>query len=505
MKYLVDGNQMKAIDNYSINELGIPSLILMEKAAMACAKVILDTIKDDEKIVAVCGTGNNGGDGIATARILKEAGLDVSVLLIGEEEKVSEQTKKQLEIGRHLDLPIFNYKNILNEEWIEEYNIVVDAMFGIGLSKPITGDYEFIINQINQHHAKVFAIDIPSGVDAGTGNIWSTAVKADVTITFGYNKLGLVLYPGAEYAGTVIVEDIGFPQKALKAVCPKTFTYDLEDKGKLPRRNPYSNKGSFGKVLVIGGAKNMAGAAYLCAKSAYRMGAGLVKILTVEDNRIIMQANLPEALLSTYTQEGFTKEWFLEELLWASVVVIGPGLSMDGVAEMMLDLVLETVQVPLVIDADALNLIALHQKTEKIDHNRQIIITPHLKEMSRLANCEISDITKDLIAFSKNAMKDKEYILVLKDARTIVTDGDYSYVNLCGNSGMAVGGSGDVLTGVIGGLLAQGMIPFEAATLGVHFHALAGDRAAKEKNEYSMIAGDISKALIKEISHEGIL
>jgi len=505
MKYLVNGDQMKAIDNYSINELGIPSLILMEKAAMACAKVILDTTKKDDKIVAVCGTGNNGGDGIATARILKEAGLDVSVLLIGEEEKVSEQTKKQLEIGRHLDLPIFNYKNILNEDWIEEYNIVVDAMFGIGLSKMILGDYELVINQINQYHAKVFAIDIPSGIDAGSGNVWNVAIKADVTITFGYNKLGLVFYPGAEYAGTVIVADIGFPQKALKAVGPKTFTYDLEDKGKLPRRNPYSNKGSFGKVLVIGGATNMAGAAYLSAKSAYRVGAGLVKVLTVEDNRVILQTKLPEALLSTYTQEGFTKEWFLEELLWANAVVIGPGLSMDGIADTMVDLVLETIQVPLVIDADALNLIALHQKCEKINHNMQIIITPHLKEMSRLVDCEISDITKDMITFTKNVMKDKEYTLVLKDARTIVTNGIYSYVNLGGNSGMAVGGSGDVLTGIIGGLLAQGMKSFEAAALGVYLHALAGDCAAKEKNEYSMIAGDISEALIKEIGHEGIL
>lgn len=496
---------MKAIDNYSINELGFPSLILMEKAAMACAKIILDTVKRDDKIIAVCGTGNNGGDGIATARILKEAGLDVSVMLIGEEEKVSEQTKKQLEIGRHLDLPIFNYKNILNEEWIKEYNIVVDAMFGIGLSKPITGDYERIINQINQHSAMVFAVDIPSGVDAGTGNIWNVAIKADLTITFGYNKLGLVLYPGAQHAGTVIVADIGFPKKALKAVCPTTFTYDMEDKGRLPWRNPYSNKGTFGKVLVIGGAKNMAGAAYLSAKSAYRMGAGLVKILTVEENRVIFQTNLPEALLSTYTKESLTKEWFLEELRWANAVIIGPGLSTEETAETMLDLVLESIKVPLVIDADALNLIAYHQKYEKINHNKQIIITPHLKEMSRLATCDISDITKDLIAFSHNVMKDKEYTLVLKDARTIVTDGIYSYVNLYGNSGMAVGGSGDVLTGIIGGLLAQGMNPFEAAALGVYFHALAGDRAAKEKSEYSMMAGDISEALIKEISYEGIL
>ena len=498
---------MKAIDNYSINKLGIPSLILMEKAAMACANEIIKTASKTDKILAVCGVGNNGGDGIATARILKELGLDASVLLMGEEEKASEQTKKQLEIGRNLDLPIFHYKNTFhdNEDAIKEYNIVLDAIFGIGLSKPLTGDYKEIVDRINMYHPKVYAVDIPSGIDADCGKVWNVAVKADVTITFGFNKLGLIFYPGTEYAGHVIVADIGFPQKARKAVSPRTFTYDITDKKKLPKRKAYSNKGTFGRVLVIGGAKNMAGAVCLAANSAYRMGAGLVKVLTVEENRVIMQTNLPEALVATYTKENFTKEWFLKELSWATAVVIGPGLSTDRIAETMLDLVLDNIEVPCLLDADALNLIAQKHKLEKLNHNPQVIITPHIKEMSRLAACDTTNITKDLIAFSHETMKDKDFTLVLKDARTVVTNSEQTYVNTCGNSGMAVGGSGDVLSGIIGGLLAQGMNPFEAASLGVYFHALAGDCAASEKNEYSMIAGDISKALIKEISHEGVL
>lgn len=507
MEYLIDGEQMKAIDNYSINQLGIPSLILMEKAAMACAEVISKTVSMNDRILAVCGIGNNGGDGIATARILKEWGLDVSVLLIGEEEKASEQTKKQLEIGYNLDLPIFHYKNSFNdnEELWNEYNIIVDAIFGIGLSRPVVGDYKAVIDKINICKAKIFSVDIPSGIDATCGKVWNTAIKADVTITFGYNKLGLVFYPGTEYAGTVIVKDIGFPKKAEKSVVLNTFTYDKTDKARLPKRKAYSNKGTYGRVLVIGGAKNMAGAVCLAANSAYRMGAGLVKILTVEENRIIVQSRLPEALVSTVTKDTFTKEWFLKEISWATVIVIGPGLSTNSIAETMLDLVLKTKNVPCVIDADALNLIAQKESFEAINQNPQIILTPHVKEMARLSKCDCLDITSNLLAFTKERMKEKAYTLVLKDARTIVTNGVETYINLCGNSGMAVGGSGDVLSGVIGGLLAQGMKPFEAASLGVYFHGLAGDYAASEKNEYSMIAGDITSALIEEISHEGVL
>ncbi|MFA9465862.1 MAG: NAD(P)H-hydrate dehydratase [Velocimicrobium sp.] len=498
MKYLVNGEQMKAIDQYSIKKLGIPSIVLMEKAAMACAKVILNTATKNDKILAVCGIGNNGGDGIATARILKEAGLDVSVLLVGEEKKASEQTRKQLQIGRNLDLPIFQYKNIVNEVSMKEYNIIIDAIFGIGLSKPILGDYKDVINQINSYPSMVVAVDIPSGVDASSGFIQNVAVRADVTVTFGYNKLGLLFYPGASFAGRVLVEDIGFPQKALLEVSPKTFMYERDDiEKRIPKRETYSNKGTFGKVLVIGGAKNMAGAACLCATGAYRMGAGLVKILTIEDNRVIMQTALPEALLSTYTKENFTKEWFCKELLWASTVIIGPGLSNDFIAEEMLDLVLDTSNVPCVLDADALNLIAQKNKHDKINHNPQIIITPHLKEMERLTSYNISDMKKDFVAFSVEAIKERDYTLVLKDARTLVVDKENIYVNICGNSGMAVGGSGDVLSGIIGGLLAQGMKPFDAAALGVYLHALAGDRAAQETNEYSMIARDILNGLIQ--------
>ncbi|MEG2440297.1 MAG: NAD(P)H-hydrate dehydratase [Acetivibrio sp.] len=506
MKYLVDGRQMKAIDRYTIEQIGIPSLVLMEKAAMATAMVILDYAKSEDRVLAVCGQGNNGGDGIAVARILKEAGLDTSVLFVGNEEKASEETKRQLQIGRNLNLPIFisngNFKENFNIEKIREYTVIVDAVFGIGLSKAVTGVQEEIIKAVNQSRAKKFSVDIPSGIHAETGQVMGNAVKADITVTFGYLKLGLILYPGAEYAGEVIKADIGFPKMAEQKLDLNTFTYDLEDKKRLPMRNPYSNKGNYGRVLIIGGAKNMAGAAYLAGFSAYCAGAGLVKILTCEENRVIIQSCLPEALLSTYTEESFNEDWFMQELKWATTVAIGPGLGTGTIAERMLKCMVEKSEIPTVMDADGLNLLAQNGGLEAIRDKKNIVITPHVKEMARLCDCMVSQITHDILSFTKEVMKDKKFTLVLKDARTLVVEGVRTYVNRTGNAGMAVGGSGDVLTGVIAGLIGQGMEVMEGSALGVYIHGLAGDRVAGDESEYSILAGDIARGLKKEINRD---
>lgn len=504
VRYLVNGTQMKAIDSFSIEQMKIPSLVLMEKAAMAVTDCVMKRVKHGDKILAVCGVGNNGGDGIAAARILKEAGLDVSVLFVGEEAEASEQTKRQLEIGHHLDLPIFNGGDAIGKELFNivnfgEYNIILDAIFGIGLSKPVIGRQEEIMEQINNANTFVVAVDIPSGIHADSGAVMNCAVKADVTVTFGYEKLGLTFYPGTDYAGEVIIADIGFPKKALEMADVKTFTYDISDKRRLPERPAYSNKGTYGRVLIIGGAINMCGAAYFAAKSANLMGAGLVKIMTVEENRVILQSRIPEALLSTYKEESFSLEWFMQEILWATTIVIGPGLGMNEIAGKMISVILNQCKVPTVIDADALNYLSTQQGLEAIKDKENIIITPHLKEMTRLFPCSISDITKDMVCFGRETLKDSVFTLVLKDARTIVSNGLKLYVNQTGNAGMAVGGSGDVLAGIIGGLLAQGMEVFEAAALGVYLHGLAGDAAAEEKNMYSMTAGDIAEGLVKEI------
>lgn len=491
MKFIVDGEQMKQIDKYTIEKIGIPSLVLMERAALFVVQTMLKTIKRRDKILAVCGTGNNGGDGIAAARLLKEQGFDAAILILGDEKRASEQTKIQLMIARNLDVPVFNNVKL------NEYNIIIDAIFGIGLSKTVEGIFQSTIEEINQGDNKVFSIDIPSGIHAKSGKVLGAAVKADYTVTFGWNKIGIILYPGCEYAGNVEVADIGFSKKAIKAVDSKTFILEEKDIRLLPDRVNYSNKGTYGRVLVIAGSKNMCGACYLSAKAAYRMGTGLVKILTVEDNRNIIQTTLPEAILSTYQPNELKSKLEVErikkELEWATAIVIGPGMGVSSGAEQLIDIVLQNVTAPIVIDADALNIWA--EKEKKISLPANVILTPHLKEMSRILQCEVEDIRNQIIETAVKAVENEMFTLVLKDARTIITNGKHVCINTSGNHGMATGGSGDVLTGIIVGLLAQGMEYFHASSLGVYIHGLAADYAVKEKSCYSLMASDIIEAL----------
>lgn len=503
MKYLVDAAKMKAIDEYTSNMLGIPSMVLMEKAAMAIVEVMQSKIKMTDRILAVCGTGNNGGDGIAAVRMLKELGYQADVLIIGDEKRATEQTKQQLFIARNMDVKVFNNVKV------SEYTVIIDAIFGIGLSKAVTGAFEQVIEAINSSDNYVFAVDIPSGVSADNGKVMNVAVKADCTITFGVNKIGLVLFPGCEYANEVVLADIGFPKKAIEYVKPSIFTYEREDLIQLPLRKKHSNKGTFGKVLVIAGSRNMSGACYLSAKAACRTGAGLVKVLTVEDNRSIIQTLLPEAILSTYDPANLKNKLevdrIINELKWASSIVIGPGIGISASADHLLDIVMNHSTAPIVIDADALSMLVgktqyITKDNEKenysdIDLPDNVIVTPHLKEMSRMLDCDVANVQENFFSIGINAVKGKRFILTLKDARTIVSDGIHCYINLSGNNGMATAGSGDVLTGVIAALLAQGMNRFEAAALGVYIHGLAGDKAVETKSMYSLIASDIIEAL----------
>lgn len=503
MKYLVDAAKMKAIDEYTSNMLGIPSLVLMEKAAMAIVELIRSKITRNDRILAVCGTGNNGGDGIATVRMLKELGYNADVLIIGDEKRATDQTKQQLFIARNLDVKVYNNVKV------SEYTVIIDAIFGIGLSKPVVGVFEQIIESINASDNKVFSVDIPSGIHADNGKVMNIAVKADYTITFGVNKIGLVLYPGCEYAGEILVSDIGFPKKAIDYVKPSVFYYEKEDLTRLPLRKNYSNKGTFGKVLIIAGSRNMSGACYLSAKAACRTGAGLVKVLTVEDNRSIIQSLLPEAILSTYDPSNLKNKLevdrIIQELKWATSIVIGPGIGISASSDHLLDIVLNHTNVPIVIDADALTMLAgksqyISKDNEKecycdIDLPENVVVTPHLKEMSRLLDCEVSHVKENLLPVTVNAVKGKRYVLALKDARTIVSDGVRSYINLSGNNGMATAGAGDVLTGIIAAMLAQGMDRFDATALSVYMHGLAGDKAIESKSVYSLIASDIIEAL----------
>lgn len=490
---------MKAIDSYTIQTVGIPSMVLMERAALKVVECVKGHSTRKIRILAICGIGNNGADGIAAARMLLLDGYQVDILLVGEEKNATEELQAQLKIARNLGVVIDSNINI------DEYTIIIDALFGIGLSRPVTGMQEAVINKINSGEHIVFSVDIPSGLSADNAMPLGAVVKADYTITFGFNKIGMVLYPGCEYAGDVIVVDIGFPGISIDNVSPNCFVYETSDVMKLPTRREYSNKGTFGKVLIIAGSVNMAGACFLSAKAAYRTGAGLVKALTVEDNRMIMQTLLPEALLSTYEANSPMTDIELEtvkaDMEWATVIVIGPGIGVNDKSKHLLEIVIKNAKVPVILDADAINLLSKKHKNsdsfQEIVRNlpEHTIVTPHLKELSRLIQIPVEQISADLLGVADLCTKGNHIIYAIKDARTIVAYEKIRYINTSGNCGMATGGSGDVLTGIIAALVAQGLTPLDATMLGVFLHGLAGDKAAEQKGKCALMASDIIEAL----------
>ena len=509
MKYAVNAAEMKKIDSYTIEKIGIPSLVLMERAALSVVHRLQSVLKNKDHIAVICGTGNNGGDGIAIARILHINGYQVDIYVLGNVDKQTVATKEQISIARNLGMAIRSNFSA------DEYNIIIDAIFGIGLERDITGEFEEIIKKINESNAFVVAVDIPSGVNATNGKIMNVAVNADMTVTFGENKLGMILYPGASVTGTIFVEDIGFPNKVVEMVAPKYCYYDSLDMKRLPARFSYSNKGSYGKVLIIAGSEWMTGAAYLSAKAAYRMGCGLVKVLTSNAGVEVIRSCLPEALYASYEQEEMD-DIIRDSIRWASTIVIGPGLGKGERAKIILSYVLKECKVPLIIDADAIKLIAMELNKKNI-YNREnrikeisemlpkdSVLTPHLKELSELLACQVTDITGEFIDIPEQCTYNSELTYVIKDTRTIVSQRNNRYINVSGNHGMATGGSGDVLSGIIAGLMATGLGCYEAATLGVYIHGLAGDRAAEQKGYHSMLASDIIEALPEVIKdYEG--
>ena len=497
---LLLGSEMKSCDEYTINTLGVPSQVLMERAADAVVREIIKADFDIKQTVVVCGGGNNGGDGFAVARFLaekaRENGIDANIvtLFVGSASSMSEECGRQREYAKKAgisEIYEFDTKGI---------TLIIDAIFGIGLAREITGEYKDIIDMMNASHSAVVAVDIPSGVNSDTGAVMGAAVKADMTVTFAAYKRGLLLYPGAELCGRVIKADIGIATEAVGDE-GDIFTSLGSAPFPLPSRSPSSNKGTYGKVLIVGGAKNMAGAAYLSGKAAYRTGAGLVRIFTNEANRIILQSLLPEAVLLTYENEGEIEEILLPAISDSSVIVIGPGLSQCDVAKHQLETVIKNAECPLIIDADALNILSSEdEKTLWSEIKAPVVITPHMGEMSRLTGEKISDLKNDAIESARTFAAEKGVICCMKDARTVVSDGKTAYLNITGNSGMSKGGSGDVLTGVIAALIAQGMTPYKSACTGVYLHGTAGDLAAASLSEYSLLARDIADNLSKAIS-----
>ena len=496
MQLWVNAAQMKAADQYTIQKLGVPSLELVEHAAQACVQVLEDEKVDLSHVCVVCGSGNNGGDGFAIARILQNNRYSVETFCVGNPEHYTEETQEQMH-----RLQECGGKITYGMPQEDSYSVVIDAVFGVGLSRKVEGRYRQVIEQMNRMRGTKFAVDIPSGLSATTGCILGCAFKADYTVTFQLKKIGLELSQGRNLAVSELVPEI--------AITPDSICEDQEivrTAGKdiyrkmLPDRPEDSNKGTYGRLLVIAGNKGMAGAAYLNAHAAYMTGAGLVRIYTSSDNREILQTLLPEAIITTY--EEYNKEELLSLLTWADSVCIGSGLGMSRLSEKILKTVIEYVKVPCLIDADGLNLLAENKNYLNQMAERRFVITPHMKEMSRLTGTPVEELKADRIQILKDFISRYRITCVLKDSRTLIASEEKGIrMNLTGNSAMAKAGSGDVLAGVISGWMVQGKEAEDAAELGTYIHGLSGDLAKFEKGVYSVMARDlieyISKALMK--------
>lgn len=525
MRAVLTGKEMKMFDARSIKGYGIPSLVLMERAALAVAEEAEKILeKEHARIVwSVCGFGNNGADGVAAARMLFLKGYDVRILFPQRDGKGSEELEAQLNIVKRLGIPVMTPENLVTEETKKQTHpfmmkepvsvcrgVILDAVFGIGLSRNVEGAYLTLIRWMNaQHDMKKIAVDIPSGISSDNGSIMGEAVHADLTVTFGEKKLGQVLFPGREACGKLLVKDVGFVPESRAEAEKHVQMLEKEDLSRIPARDPDSNKGTYGKVLVMAGARNMAGAAMLSARAAYRMGAGLVKVFTPEENRVIIQEKLPEAILSTYDAgeakndpESFARK-IARETEWADVIVLGPGIGMEDHARLMVENVLKDAYVPIILDADALNLAAEYRELTGY-FTENIIVTPHMKEMSRLTGIQIEEIKENPVRTAREFADQYGVVCVLKDAATVIAGRDgKTFVNGSGSPAMAKGGSGDVLTGVIAGLIALGLEESDAAALGVYVHGLAGMCAEKRYGVHAVLAGELADCL-SEVGKDGI-
>lgn len=501
MKYVLEKASMKQCDFCTITQFKVPSLVLMERAALSVCEEIQKRFSQGTVLIA-CGTGNNGGDGFALGRLLEEKGFGVDFLLLGEEKQLTEEIRAQMEILKA-------YGNKISTKLPKkEYTMIIDAIFGIGLSREITGSYQKTIQKLNEKAGYKIALDIPSGICADTGKVLGCGFLADLTVTFGYLKTGLLLYPGAEYAGEVLCRDIGIREAAFGKELPKAFTYEKEDLKRIPKRSRTGNKGSFGKLSVFAGSSRISGALLLSVLSAYRTGCGYVKAFTEESNKDILAREIKEAVIATYREKdtALTDEEMTDlkdTYAFATEVILGPGIGLGPLAEEIVSYVLKEDKKPVIVDADALTIISRNEKLQEYlcfsakSRKFPIIFTPHPGEFARLLSKNINEVKENLLQEGISYARKMGIILVCKDARTLVINGKDGrvYINRSGNEGMATAGSGDVLTGILAGMLGRSMEPYEAACMGVFLHGLCGDIAKERNGSAYLMASDIIQAL----------
>ena len=476
-------SEMRAVDKAATEKGGIPSIILMENAALACVNELkkdFGSLKQ-KRIAIFCGKGNNGGDGFAIARHLHNAGAIVSVYLVcGNEFKGD--AKINFDIIKKMDINIDIISDTENLRYIVRANeIIIDAIYGTGIHGSVTGLSYDVINEINENSRYTLCVDVPSGINSDSGEVCGICIKADKTVTFAAYKVGMLLFPAADFTGEVTVADISIPDYIIEE---EGISINVTDKAfvrsNFPKREKNSQKGDYGKVLVIAGSEGLSGAAYLSSQSAVISGSGLVTLALPECIAPAMEAKTTEVMtlsvdsISGHISSSASKR-ILEAMERADAVLIGPGLGRSRDAQMIVMNVLKNATVPVIIDADGINAAAKVIDAVK-DCECPLIFTPHAVEMSRLTGLEKDYIEENRLSVSKEFAEEYGATVILKGHHTVVTapDGE-QYINITGNQGLATGGSGDVLAGIAASLAARGINEAAAAAMAVYIHGLAGD------------------------------
>ncbi len=470
--------QARALDRFAIDEEGIPSYTLMTRAGEAALRALRSCWPATERVLVVCGPGNNGGDGFVLARMALEQRMKVSAVALTNTATLQGDARRACEDFRAAGGVIVTWSDAL----VDAADVIVDAIFGIGLTRTVEGDIARSIRAINHSPAHILSLDIPSGLATDTGHVLGEAVRAERTIAFLGLKLGFYLGEGPNYTGVVMCDSLDVPQEAFAAIPPAALRIEEDTLARtLPRRSRTTHKGQQGHVLLIAGGSGMAGAARLAGEAALRVGSGLVTVATCADNAAAIAANRPELICRAV---GGAAE--LQPLIErADVVAIGPGLGQDAWSHAMADGV-RACDKPMVVDADALNLLA-HAPRK----NSGWILTPHPGEAGRLTGTDAAAVQADRLGAARRIVDRYGGVVVLKGAGTLVVDGESPpYICDRGNPGMASPGMGDVLTGVIAGVLAQSADLASAARTGVLVHAMAGDMAAN-RGERGLIASDL--------------
>ncbi|HDP70088.1 MAG TPA: NAD(P)H-hydrate dehydratase [Actinobacteria bacterium] len=495
--FIVNSKGMRAAEENIVRDLKITLRELMEKAGEALAEEVFDIVGEQGRVVIVSGRGNNGGDGFVAARVLSEKGVRVTCFTLCSEAEIKAEAKDAfLSLKRHITpkfLTLTETKEF--EDYLSEADVAIDAIFGIGFKGKIEGFTSEIVNKINSADLKVVSADIPSGMEADTGQIRGVCVKADKTVTFIAPKIGLFMCPGAEYVGELVVADLGLSSDAVKEGLAQLFLpNDIRKLLPIPSRD--THKKARGRVLVIAGSRGMTGAAALTAKAALRAGAGLVVLGVPESLNAILEQKLIEVMTLPLpeTDTGSLDSSAFEQIIKVSTsfdaVALGPGLSLNAGTISLVQKLIDQIACPVVLDADGLN--AFVGKTHLLKRrSHPTIVTPHPGELARLFEVSAEEIQRDRLGYAKRVVPEWGVAVVLKGAYTIIgVDGFFS-INITGNWGMATAGTGDVLTGIIGSFIAQGLSLFEAAVLGTYLHGFSGDLAAEDMTRYCLIASDL--------------